>query len=116
MLQTGASGNAIVMNQLPTTMGPQTPAQTTAAQPTNQQRIAEPLHIQRLEAALNMRPFMEHARKVLSQPLSSGDDSNATEEDEHQVEGGTDNSEDEVGGTRKKRNRRLGTKEGIVQK
>ncbi|XP_011206736.2 chromatin-remodeling ATPase INO80 [Bactrocera dorsalis] len=113
MLQIGATANgpAIMMNQLPTPMGPQTPTQAAAAQPNNQRRIAEPLHIQRLEAALNMRPFMEHAKKVLSQPLSSGDDSNATEEDEHQGAGGTDNSDDEGGGARKKRNRRLGTKE-----
>ncbi|XP_011184936.1 chromatin-remodeling ATPase INO80 isoform X2 [Zeugodacus cucurbitae] len=114
MLQTGgtANGTAIMMSQLAATAGSQPPAQTTtAAQPRSQQRIAEPLHIQRLEAALNMRPFMEYARKVLSQPLSSGDDSNATEDDEPQGVDDTDNSDEEAGGTRKKRNRRLGTKE-----
>ncbi|KAH8277069.1 hypothetical protein KR026_004774 [Drosophila bipectinata] len=35
--------------------------------------IAEPLHIQRLEAALNMRPFMEMAKQALRKPLSSED-------------------------------------------
>uniref|UniRef100_W8APB8 Chromatin-remodeling ATPase INO80 n=1 Tax=Ceratitis capitata TaxID=7213 RepID=W8APB8_CERCA len=80
------------------------------AQMTNQRTIAEPLHIQRLEAALNMKPFMEYARQILSKPLSSGDDSIATEEDEAN-RGGTDNSEDEGGGARKKRHRLLGTKE-----
>lgn len=101
------------MSQLAATMRPQATAQaTTIAQPTSQQQhIAEPLHIQQLEAALNMRPFMEHARKVLSQPLSSSDDSNATEEDESQGDGVADNFDDEADGARKKRNRRIGTKD-----
>ncbi|XP_017475619.1 PREDICTED: putative DNA helicase Ino80 [Rhagoletis zephyria] len=109
------NGSAIAMAQMTT--------QTAAAQPSfagnsasittpqsERPRIAEPLRIQRLEAALNMRPFMEYARHVLSQPLSSGDDSNASEE-EAKVGGVTDNSDDEGGGARKKRTRLLGTKE-----
>lgn len=117
MLQTAATANGSAkMSQLAATMRPQATAQaTTIAQPTSQQQhIAEPLHIQQLEAALNMRPFMEHARKVLSQPLSSSDDSNATEEDESQGDGVADNFDDEADGARKKRNRRIGTKDGIV--
>ncbi|KAH8369105.1 hypothetical protein KR009_001061 [Drosophila setifemur] len=34
---------------------------------------AEPVHIQRLEAALNMRPFMDMAKRALRKPLSSED-------------------------------------------
>ncbi|KAH8280021.1 hypothetical protein KR018_001348 [Drosophila ironensis] len=47
--------------------GPQ--ARPPPARPARQP--AEPLHIQRLEAALNMRPFMEMARRALRRPLSS---------------------------------------------
>ncbi|XP_017060734.1 chromatin-remodeling ATPase INO80 [Drosophila ficusphila] len=43
--------------------------------------MAEPLHIQRLEAALNMRPFMDMAKRVLRKPLSSNDES----DEEHVV-------------------------------
>uniref|UniRef100_A0A1B0DNK0 Chromatin-remodeling ATPase INO80 n=1 Tax=Phlebotomus papatasi TaxID=29031 RepID=A0A1B0DNK0_PHLPP len=39
------------------------------------QVLAKPLHIQRLEAALDMGPFMAYAQDFLSQPLSSSDDS-----------------------------------------
>ncbi|XP_044313365.1 chromatin-remodeling ATPase INO80 isoform X2 [Drosophila rhopaloa] len=42
--------------------------------------MAEPLHIQRLEAALNMRPFMDMAKRALRKPLSSNEES-----DEEQV-------------------------------
>ncbi|XP_033245825.1 chromatin-remodeling ATPase INO80 [Drosophila miranda] len=42
--------------------------------------MAEPPHIQRLEVALNMRPFMEMAKRVLKQPLSSSNDESDTDE------------------------------------
>lgn len=44
------------------------------------QVLAKPLHIQRLEAALDMGPFMAYAQDFLSQPLSSSDDSDIEEE------------------------------------
>ncbi|XP_055594739.1 chromatin-remodeling ATPase INO80 [Uranotaenia lowii] len=37
-------------------------------------KMAKPLHIQRLEAALDMRPFMAYAREMLSKPLTSSED------------------------------------------
>lgn len=37
--------------------------------------MAKPLYMQRLEASLNIDPFMAYAQEVLSQPLSSGEDS-----------------------------------------
>nr|NP_732413.1 INO80 complex subunit [Drosophila melanogaster]Q9VDY1.2 RecName: Full=Chromatin-remodeling ATPase INO80; Short=dINO80 [Drosophila melanogaster]AAF55658.2 INO80 complex subunit [Drosophila melanogaster]AFH41853.1 FI17525p1 [Drosophila melanogaster] len=43
--------------------------------------MAEPLHIQRLEAALNMRPFMNMAKRSLRKPLSSDEET----DDEHVV-------------------------------
>uniref|UniRef100_A0A1B0CSZ6 Chromatin-remodeling ATPase INO80 n=1 Tax=Lutzomyia longipalpis TaxID=7200 RepID=A0A1B0CSZ6_LUTLO len=39
------------------------------------QILAKPLHIQRLEAALDMGPLMAYAREVLSRPLTSSDES-----------------------------------------
>ncbi|XP_054726718.1 chromatin-remodeling ATPase INO80 isoform X1 [Anastrepha obliqua] len=121
MLPAGATvnGSTMVMTQLATSAGPPTQSQPSFARggvnavtpQATQVRIAEPLHIQRLEAALNMRPFMEYARHVLSQPLSSGDESNATEENEVKVGGVTDNSDNEEDSGRKKRTRLLGTKE-----
>ncbi|XP_060645595.1 chromatin-remodeling ATPase INO80 [Drosophila nasuta] len=82
--------------------------------------MAEPLHIQRLEAALNMRPFMEMARQALKQPLSSGSggEDSATELDAEQ-DAPVDDSDDSstrVGVVRLKhkqrqRKRLLGSKE-----
>lgn len=40
-------------------------------------KLAEPLHIQRLESALDMRPFMTYAQAMLSRPLTSSDDSDS---------------------------------------
>ncbi|GAB0098739.1 Chromatin-remodeling ATPase INO80 [Sergentomyia squamirostris] len=39
------------------------------------QILAKPLHIQRLEAALDMGPFLAYAQDFLSQPLTSSDES-----------------------------------------
>ncbi|XP_021709328.1 putative DNA helicase Ino80 [Aedes aegypti] len=39
-----------------------------------EQQMAKPLHIQRLEAALDMRPFMLYAKKMLSKSLTSSED------------------------------------------
>lgn len=41
------------------------------------QSLAKPLYIQRLEASLNIEPFMAYAQEILSHPLSSDDDSEA---------------------------------------
>lgn len=74
------------------------------------QQMAEPLHLQRLEAALDMRPFMSYAREVMSKPLTSPDE---TEADDSQG----DESEDEgveklPGEIKKKKTKKLGTKQG----
>jgi hypothetical protein len=45
--------------------------------PTNQ--LAKPLHIQRLEKSLDMKPFMIFAQNVLSQPLTDDTDSSDSE-------------------------------------
>lgn len=42
--------------------------------PIVQSKIAKPLNLQRLEIALDMKPFMEHAQSIVSQPLSSDDE------------------------------------------
>lgn len=43
------------------------------------QEVARPLHIQRLEAALDVRPFVSHVEKILNSAGDSGseDDSDA---------------------------------------
>lgn len=41
------------------------------------QKSAEPLHIQRLEACLDLGPFMKYAQEILSRPLTSSDDSDS---------------------------------------
>lgn len=41
------------------------------------QTLAKPLYIQRLEASLNVEPFMSVAQELLSHPLSSSDDSDS---------------------------------------
>lgn len=79
--------------------------------------IAEPLHIQRLEAALNMRPFMEMARQALKQPLSSGSGSGTELEPEGEACIDSDDSSTRVGFVKMKykqrhRKRLLGSKEG----
>lgn len=71
-------------------------------------QMAEPLHIQRLEAALDMRPFMSYARDVLSRPLSSPDD---TEGEDSQGEE-TDDVEKLPGEVKRKKSKKLGTKQG----
>ncbi|KAM8704251.1 hypothetical protein ACLKA7_008795 [Drosophila subpalustris] len=80
--------------------------------------MAEPLHIQRLEAALNMRPFMEMARHALKQPLSSGSGEGSATEQEPEQEAGleSDDSSTRVGVVRLKHKQRhnkrlLGSKE-----
>lgn len=79
--------------------------------------MAEPLHIQRLEAALNMRPFMEMARQALKQPLSSGSGSGTELEPEGDACIDSDDSSTRVGFVKLKhkqrhRKRLLGSKEG----
>lgn len=51
------------------------------------QNMAKPLHIQRLEAALDVGPFMQYAQNIISQPLSSSDNSDSDDNEEH-LEGG----------------------------
>lgn len=41
------------------------------------QPMAKPLYIQRLEASLNIEPFMAYAQEILSQPLSSSEESDS---------------------------------------
>lgn len=41
------------------------------------QQLAKPLPIQRLEASLNIAPFMTYAQDILSHPLSSSEDSDS---------------------------------------
>lgn len=55
------------------------------------QEMAKPLHIQRLEAALNVGPFMQYAQNIISRPLSSSEDSDS-EENEEQLEAGYRNA------------------------
>ncbi|EDV98617.1 chromatin-remodeling ATPase INO80 [Drosophila grimshawi] len=90
-------------------------AHATATKP---RAMAEPLHIQRLETALNMRPFMQMAREVLKQPLSSGSgEGSATELDANEEQCiDSDDSSTQVGVVRlkpkqKRRKRLLGSKE-----
>ncbi|KAH8359538.1 hypothetical protein KR093_007388, partial [Drosophila rubida] len=81
--------------------------------------MAEPLHIQRLESALNMRPFMEMARQALKQPLSSGSGGECSASEQEQAGHEPDDSDDSstrVGVVRLKhkrqhRQRLLGSKE-----
>ncbi|XP_055921969.1 chromatin-remodeling ATPase INO80 [Eupeodes corollae] len=48
-------------------------------------KFAKPLHLQRLEASLDMGPFMAFAHKMLSQPLASSDSD--TDDEEHENDG-----------------------------
>lgn len=41
------------------------------------QAMAKPLYIQRLESSLNVEPFMTYAQEILSQPLSSSEESDS---------------------------------------
>lgn len=41
------------------------------------QPMAKPLDLQRLESSLNIEPFMTYAQEIVSQPLSSSDDSDS---------------------------------------
>lgn len=41
------------------------------------QAMAKPLFTQRLEASLNIDPFISYAQEILSQPLSSSEDSDS---------------------------------------
>ncbi|XP_055326656.1 chromatin-remodeling ATPase INO80 isoform X2 [Sitodiplosis mosellana] len=43
----------------------------------NGQTMAKPLYIQRLEASLNIEPFMTYAQEILAQPLSSSEESDS---------------------------------------
>lgn len=79
--------------------------------------MAEPLHIQRLEAALNMRPFMNMAKRSLRKPLSSDEET----DDEHVVKREQDVQDSDDSSTvgvvrmkqsRKRKCRLLASKEG----
>lgn len=39
--------------------------------------VAKPLHLQRLEASLNIEPFMVYAQEILSHPLTSSEESDS---------------------------------------
>lgn len=41
------------------------------------QSMAKPLDLQRLESSLNIEPFTAYAQEILSQPLSSSEDSDS---------------------------------------
>ena len=84
---------------------PQNVASSSAAM-----QMAEPLHLQRLEAALDMRPFMHYARDILSHPLTSPEDTEA--DDSHGNETDDDDGVKLPGETKKKKSKKLGTKQG----
>ncbi|XP_037892218.1 chromatin-remodeling ATPase INO80 [Glossina fuscipes] len=73
--------------------------------------MAEPLHIQRLEQVLDMRPFMVYAREIMGRPLSS--------DEEEELESVAEDSDDEyvepkfkkISNKKKKKLTKLGTKE-----
>lgn len=46
-------------------------------QSSSEHRLAQPLHIQRLEASLDMGPFMAYAQNLLLRPLTSSEDSDS---------------------------------------
>ncbi|XP_065355033.1 chromatin-remodeling ATPase INO80 [Calliphora vicina] len=73
------------------------------------QQMAEPLHLQRLEAALDMRPFMSYAREVMSKPLTSPDETEA--EDSQGDESDDEGVEKLPGEIKKKKTKKLGTKQ-----
>ncbi|XP_053689861.1 chromatin-remodeling ATPase INO80 [Sabethes cyaneus] len=68
-------------------------------------KMAKPLHIQRIEAALDMRPFLAYAEKVLSEPLTSSDD----EDDEDTTDDDSD-SDSSSGNIRNYRKLAFGVK------
>lgn len=43
----------------------------------HEHNVAKPLHLQRLEASLNIEPFMAYAQEILSHPLTSSEDSDS---------------------------------------
>lgn len=43
----------------------------------HEHNVAKPLHLQRLEASLDIEPFMAYAQEILSHPLTSGEDSDS---------------------------------------
>lgn len=45
--------------------------------PQRGQTLAKPLSIQRLEASLDIKPFIAYAEDILSRPLSSSEDSDS---------------------------------------
>lgn len=57
----------------PASLSPQRPAAATMTT----QRLAQPLHIQRLTASLDMAPLMAYAQNLLVRPLTSSDDSDS---------------------------------------
>lgn len=46
-------------------------------------KTVKPLHIQRLEQALDLKPFMKEAEKILNRPIDSDDDSNSSDYDKY---------------------------------
>ncbi|KAH8344440.1 hypothetical protein KR084_011817 [Drosophila pseudotakahashii] len=78
--------------------------------------MAEPLHIQRLEAALNMRPFMDMAKRALRKPLSSNEESDEEQAVKREQDGLDSDDSSTVGVVRvkqsnRRKNRLLGSKE-----
>lgn len=45
-------------------------------------RLAKPLNIQRLEASLDLQPFLTYAQELISRPLSSSEDSDIEDDSE----------------------------------
>lgn len=88
-----------------------------------QRKVAKPLHLQQLENALDMRPFMRYARDILSRPLSESEDNDGADEENNFMVGGEDQESDAADSnpghrpakkTRRKPSKaKLGTKEGI---
>lgn len=57
------------------------PGSTLAGCQSSGQRLSQPLHIQRLEASLDMGPFMSYAQNLLVRPLTSSEDSDSENAD-----------------------------------
>lgn len=53
------------------------PSTLAGGQSSSRQRLVEPLHIQQLEASLDMGPFMLYAQNLLLRPLTSSEDSDS---------------------------------------
>lgn len=106
MMSSGISWNEIVAFQFAIMNGIIEQQQNGAG---SSRQMAEPLHLQRLEAALDMRPFMNYARNVLAMPLTSPDE---TEAEDSLGEDSDDGIDKMPGEAKKKKTKKLGTKQG----